>query len=111
MSGTEEIETADRLRQLGDRPDSDRWEYDATHAHGTAESGKAEMVIYPEAGATGTVETYAVGSHGIPLDVQVRTEDGDRVGTLVHLSPDTAEAVAADLWEQAQGARDAEAKR
>jgi hypothetical protein len=96
-----------RLLELADRDDAERWAYETTCNLAHVRSGlvNAELDALCEE-PTGTVETYSVGRGGIPLGFEVSTDDDESVGTLVHLSAEQAEALAVDLLEQAHAARE-----
>ena len=105
-----DIEIADqqnRLLELADRDDAERWAYQTTRNLAHVRSGlvNAELDALCEQ-PTGTVETYSVGRGGVPLGFEVSTDDDESVGTLVHLSAEQAEALAVDLLEQAHAARE-----
>jgi hypothetical protein len=107
VSDIETVAQQDRLLQLADREDDQRWEYETTCNLAHVRSGllNAELDALCE-DPGGTVETYSVGRNGIPLGFEVSTDDDESVGTLVHLSADQAEALAVDLLEQAHAARE-----
>jgi hypothetical protein len=96
-----------RLLELADRDDAERWAYETTRNLAHVRSGlvNAELDALCEE-PTGTVETYSVGRGGVPLGFEVSTDDDESVGTLVHLSAEQAEALAVDLLEQAHAARE-----
>ena len=96
-----------RLLELADRDDADRWAYETTRNLAHVRSGlvNAELDALCEE-PTGTVETYSVGRGGVPLGFEVSTDNDESVGTLVHLSAEQAEALAVDLLEQAHAARE-----
>jgi hypothetical protein len=96
-----------RLLQLADRDDAERWAYETTRNLAHVRSGlvNAELDALCEE-PTGTVEIYSVGRGGVPLGFEVSTDDDESVGTLVHLSAEQAEALAVDLLEQAHAARE-----
>jgi len=105
-----DIEIADqqnRLVELADRDDAERWAYETTRNLAHVRSGlvNAELDALCEE-PTGTVETNSVGRGGVPLGFEVSTDDDESVGTLVHLSAEQAEALAVDLLEQAHAARE-----
>lgn len=105
-----DIEIADqqnRLLELADRDDAERWAYETTQNLAHVRSGlvNAELDALCEE-PSGTVETYSVGRGGVPLGFEVSTDDNESVGTLVHLSAEQAEALAVDLLEQAHAARE-----
>jgi hypothetical protein len=96
-----------RLLELADRNDAERWAYETTRNPAHVRSGlvNAELDALCEE-PTGTVETYSVGRGGVPLGFEVSTDDNKSVGTLVHLSAKQAEALAVDLLEQAHTAKE-----
>jgi hypothetical protein len=96
-----------RLLELADRDDAERWAYETTRNLAHVRSGlvNAELDALCEE-PTGTVETYSVGRGGVPLGFEVSTDNDESVGTLVHLSAEQAEALAVDLLEQAHAARE-----
>lgn len=104
---TEITAQQNRLLELADRAEDDRWAYETTHNLAHIRSGlvNAELDALCEE-PSGTVETYSVGRHGVPLGFGVSTDDNESVGTLVHLSAGQAEALAIDLLEQAHAARE-----
>ena len=96
-----DIEIADqqnRLLELATRDDAERWAYETAQNLAHVRSGlvNAELDALCEE-PSGTVETYSVGRGGVPLGFEVSTDDGESVGTLVHLSAEQAEALAVDL--------------
>lgn len=96
-----------RLLELADRDDAERWAYETTRNLAHVRSG----LVNAELGALceepdGTVETYSVGRGGVPLGFEVNTDNDESVGTLVHLSAEQAEALAVDPLEQAHAARE-----
>lgn len=99
-----------RLRELAARDRNGRWMYKTAKNIGHVEAGlvNAELGGHREE-LGGMIETLPVRDDGVPIDVQVTTEDDESIGALVHLSPDQAEALAVDLLEQAHAARKAEA--
>lgn len=96
-----------RLLELADRTNNERWSYETTRNLAQIRSGleNAELDALCEE-LTGTVETYSVGRGGIPVSFEVSTNDNESVGTLVHLSAKQAETLAVDLLEQAHAARE-----
>jgi hypothetical protein len=96
----------DRLLELAERDDSDRWEYETTRNLAHVRSGlvNAELDALCD-NPNGIVQTHVVGRGGVPLGFEVSTDDDESVGTLVHLSVEQAEALAVDLLEQAHAAR------
>lgn len=97
----------DRLLELADRTNDERWAYETTSNLAHVRSGlvNAELdTLCEEPG--GTVETYSVRSSGISLGFEVSTDSGESVGTLVHLSAEQAEALPVDLLEQAHAERE-----
>lgn len=96
-----------RLLELADRTNDERWSYETTRNFAHVRSGlvNAELDALCEE-PSGTVETYSVGRGGVPLGFEVTTNDNKSVGTLVHLSAEQAEALAVDLLEQAHAARE-----
>ena len=104
---TEITAQENRLLELADRAEDERWAYETSRNLAHVRSGlvNAELdALCEEPG--GTIETYTVGRHGVPLDFEVSTDDNESVGTLVHLSAEQAEALAVDLLEQAHAARE-----
>lgn len=97
----------DRLLQLADRDDSERWEYETARNLAHVRSGlvNAELDALCD-NPNGIVQTHVVGRGGVPLGFEVSTDDDESVGTLVHLSAEQAEALAVDLLEQAHAARE-----
>jgi hypothetical protein len=95
-----------RLLDLADRDDDERWAYETTRNLAHVRSGlvNAELDALCEEPSS-TVETHVVGRGGIPLGFEVSTDD-ESVGTLAHLSVEQAEALAVDLLEQAHAARE-----
>ena len=105
-----DIEIADqqnRLLELADRDDAERWSYETTCNLAHVRSGlmNAELDALCD-NPNGIVETHAVGRGGIPLGFEVSTDGDESVGTLVHLSVEQAEALAVDLLEQAHAAKE-----
>ncbi len=107
VSDTETVAQQDRLLQLADRDEGERWEYETECNLAHVRSGlvNAELDALCEE-PVGVVETLPVGRSGIPLGFEVSTDDDESVGTLVHLSAEQAEALAVDLLEQAHAARE-----
>jgi len=95
-----------RLLELADRTNDERWSYETTRnlAHVSSRLVDAELDALCEE-PTGTVETYTVGRGSVALGFEVSTDDDESVGTLVHLSAEQAEALATDLLEQAHAVR------
>lgn len=95
-----------RLLQLVDRDDAERWAYETPWNLAHVRSGlvNAELDALCEE-PNGTAETYSVGRGSVPLGFEVSTDE-ESVGTLVHLSADQAEALAVDLLEHAHAARE-----
>lgn len=104
---TEITAQQNRLLELADRAEDERWAYETTRNLAHVRSGlvNAELDALCEE-PSGTIETYSVGRHGVPLGFEVSTDDDESVGTLVHLSAEQAEALAVDLLEQAHAARE-----
>ena len=104
---TEITAQQNRLLELADRAEDERWAYETTRNLAHVRSGlvNAELDALCEE-PSGTIETYSVGRHGVPLGFEVSTDDNESVGTLVHLSAEQAEALAVDLLEQAHAARE-----
>lgn len=96
-----------RLLELTDRDDSERWAYETTRNLAHVRSGlvNAELDALCD-NPNGIIQTHVVDRGGIPLGFEVSTDDDDGVGTLVHLSAEQAEALAVDLLEQAHAARE-----
>lgn len=96
-----------RLLDLADRDDDERWAYETTRNLAHVRSGlvNAELDALCD-NPNGIIETHVVGRGGIPLGFEVSTDDDESVGTLVHLSAEQAEALAVDLLEQAHAARE-----
>ena len=96
----------DRLHQLADRDDDERWHYETIRNTAYVRSGlvNADLGMLSD-DLNGVIDTYTVTSDGIPFGFEVHSEDGKSVGTLVHLSAEQAEAVAVDLLEQAHAMR------
>ncbi len=107
VTDTETVAQQDRLLQLADRDNDDRWEYQTACNLAHVRSGllNAELDALCEK-PLGVVETLPVGRSGIPLGFEVSTDDDESVGTLVHLTVEQAEALAVDLLEQAHVARE-----
>lgn len=107
VSDTEVAAQQNRLLQLADRAEDERWSYETMRNLAHIRSGlmNAELDTLCEE-PTGTVEAYSVGRGGVPLGFEVSTDDNDSVGTLVHLSAEQVEALAVDLLEQAHAARE-----
>jgi hypothetical protein len=107
VSDTETAAQQDRLLQLADRGDGERWEYETTCnlANVRSKLVNAELDALCEE-PTGVVETLSVDPNGIPLGFNVSTDNGESLGALVHLSAEQAEALAVDLLEQAHAARE-----
>jgi hypothetical protein len=107
VPATEITAQQNRLLELANRDDAERWAYETTRNLAHVRSGlvNAELDVLCEE-PTGTVETYSVGRGGVPLGSEVSTDDDESVGTLVHLSAEQAEALAVDLLEQAHAARE-----
>lgn len=103
---TELVAQQDRLLQLADRDEGERWEYETACNLAHVRSGlvNAEIDALCEE-PIGVVETLPVGRSGIPIGFEVSTDDDESVGTFVHLSPEQAEALAVDLLEQAHAVR------
>jgi hypothetical protein len=96
-----------RLLELTDRDDSERWSYETTRNLAHVRSGlvNAELdALYDN--PNGIIQTHVVGRGGIPLGFEVSTDNDESVGTLVHLSAEQAEALAVDLLEQAHATRE-----
>jgi len=106
VSDAEAVAQQDRLLQLADRGDGERWEYETACNLAHVRSGlvNAELNALCEE-PVGAVETLSVGRSGIPLGFEVSTDDDESVGTLVHLTAEQAEALAVDLLEQAHAHR------
>ncbi|MFY4814547.1 hypothetical protein ACOJIV_17890 [Haloarcula sp. AONF1] len=104
---TEITAQQNRLLELADRAEDERWAYETTRNLAHVRSGlvNAELAALCEE-PSGTIETYSVGRHGVPLGFEVSTDDNESVGTLVHLPAEQAEALAVDLLEQAHAARE-----
>lgn len=96
-----------RLLELADRDNSERWAYETTRNLAHVRSGlvNAEFDTLCD-NPNGIIQTHVVGRGGIPLGFEVSTDDDESVGTLVHLSAKQAEALAVDLLEQAHAARE-----
>jgi hypothetical protein len=96
-----------RLLELADRAEDERWAYETTRNLAHVRSGlvNTELDALSEE-PIGTVETYSVGRSGVPLGFEVSTDGDESVGTLVHLSAEQAEGLAVDLLEQAHAARE-----
>jgi hypothetical protein len=96
-----------RLLELTDRDDSERWSYETTRNLAHVRSGlvNAELDALCD-NPNGIIQTHVVGRGGIPLGFEVSTDNDESVGTLVHLSAEQAEALAVDLLEQAHATRE-----
>jgi hypothetical protein len=96
-----------RLLELTDRDDSERWSYETTRNLAHVRSGlvNAELDALCD-NPNGIIQTHVVGRGGIPLGFEVSTDNDESVGTLVHLSAEQAEALAVDLLEQAHTTRE-----
>ena len=96
-----------RLLELADRDNSERWAYETTRNLAHVRSGlvDAELDTLCD-NPNGIIQTHVVGHCGIPLGFEVSTDDDESVGTLVYLSAKQAEALAVDLLEQAHAARE-----
>ena len=99
----------DRLLELAERDDSDRWEYETTRNLAHVRSGlvNAELDALCD-NPNGIVQTHVVGRGGVRLGFEVSTDDDESVGTLVHLSVEQAEPLAVDLLKQTHAAREEE---
>ena len=97
----------DRLLELADRDDDERWDYETVCnlAHVRYRMLDAELDTICEE-PSGTLSTYTVDSSGIPLTFEISTDNGESVGAMVHLSAEQAEGLAVDLLEQAHAARE-----
>lgn len=104
---TEITAQQNRLLQLADRADGERWEYETACnlAHVRSRLVNAELDALCN-NPNGIIQTHVVGRGGIPLGFEVSTEDDESVGALVHLSAEQAEALAVDLLEQAHATRE-----
>lgn len=107
VSATEAEQQRERLRELADRGDGDRWAYSTENNLASVSSGliNAELDALSD-NPDGAVEVYSVDGDGVPLAFEVSTPEGERIGNLVHLSPADCEALAVDLLEQAHAARE-----
>lgn len=106
VSEGEKDAQVERLLQLAERDNEERWEYEAQNNLATIDT----RLFYAELDAadpnpSATVQTTPLTNSRVPIDVRVETDDGDSISGLVHLSPDQTEALAVDLLEQALAAR------
>lgn len=103
---TEITAQQNRLLQLTDRDDAERWAYATARNLAHVRSGLVNVELDALCKElSGTIETYSVGMHGVPLGFEVSTHDDESVGTLVHFSAEQAEALAVNLLEQTHAAR------
>jgi len=88
-----------------DRDDADRWEYETGRALASVRSGLFNAEIDADLDEPiATVSILPVDGSMIPFAVDV-ADGGDTIAALAYLPPDDAEALAADLREQARIAR------
>jgi len=95
------------LRALADRAPADRWRYAAVKSDGIIETPvfRTELDALDTA-LSGSVETFPVTGPNVPLSIEIGAGEDVSVSTMVHLTPDDAEALAVDLLGQASDARD-----
>jgi hypothetical protein len=95
-----------RVREHISADDEDRWQYESGRNYAHVQLGllNAELdAICNEPG--GSVRTYRADTQGVPLGFTVSTDDDQSIGTLVHLDPEQAERLAADLLQHAHTVR------
>ncbi len=86
-----------RLLELTDRDDSERWAYETTRNLTHVRSGlvNAELDALCD-NPNSIIQTHIVGCGGIPLGFEVSTDNDESVGTLVHLSAEQAHVARED---------------
>lgn len=96
-----------RLLELAERDDDERWEYKTSTnlAHLRSRLINVEIDSLCD-DPNGIIQTYANGRGGVPLGFEVDTDEEEFIGTLVHLSAEQAEALVVDLLEQAHALRE-----
>lgn len=107
ISQNEINEQEDRLLNLAERDDEQRWEYETdrntAHVHSGLVNAQLDTLCD---NPNGLVETFTISSDGVPLGFEVTAESEESIGTLVHLTAEQAEALAVDLLEQAHAMRE-----